>query len=89
MEENLEKLLLIKGNQLIKAFENHNMLCMFVENEEELIEKYKIQLEIYKKALEEANIKFDYISGTSSGSIVATLYAMGISPYYIYILSKK
>ncbi len=36
MEENLEKLLLIKGNQLIKAFENHNMLCMFVENEEEL-----------------------------------------------------
>lgn len=27
------------------------------------------------KALEEENIKFDYISGTSSGSIVATLYA--------------
>ena len=27
------------------------------------------------KALEENNIKIDYISGTSSGSIVATLYA--------------
>ncbi len=36
MEENLEKLLMIKGNKLIKAFENHNMVCMFVENEEEL-----------------------------------------------------
>lgn len=28
------------------------------------------------KALEEANIHFEYISGTSSGSIVATLYAV-------------
>ena len=27
------------------------------------------------KALEENNIKIDYISGTSSGSIVAALYA--------------
>lgn len=41
------------------------------------------------KALEDNNIKIDAIGGTSSGSIVATLYAMGISPYYIYILSKK
>jgi len=41
------------------------------------------------KALEDNNIKIDAIAGTSSGSIVATLYAMGISPYYIYILSKK
>ena len=41
------------------------------------------------KALEENNIKIDILSGTSSGSIVATLYAMGISPYYIYILAKK
>ena len=31
------------------------------------------------KALEEEKIKFDYISGTSSGSIVATLYACGYS----------
>ncbi len=29
------------------------------------------------KALEELNVKFDYISGTSSGAIIATLYAMG------------
>ena len=28
------------------------------------------------KALEEENIKFQYVSGTSSGSIVATLYAV-------------
>ena len=36
----------------------------YVENEEELIEKYKIQLEIYKKALEEAlnkKVKETYI----------------------------
>lgn len=32
------------------------------------------------QALEEENIKIDYISGTSSGSIVATLYAVGYSP---------
>ena len=30
------------------------------------------------KALEEKNIKINYISGTSSGSIVASLYAMRI-----------
>ena len=30
------------------------------------------------KALEEKNIKIDYISGTSSGSIVSTLYACRI-----------
>lgn len=36
MEENLKKLLKIKENQVIKAFENHNMTCMFVENEEQL-----------------------------------------------------
>lgn len=41
------------------------------------------------KALEENNIKIDYIGGTSSGSIIATLYAMGYSPYYIYILFKR
>ena len=30
------------------------------------------------KAFEEEHIKFDYISGASSGSIVATLYAIRI-----------
>ena len=32
------------------------------------------------KAFEDENIKIDYISGTSSGSIVATLYAIGYKP---------
>ena len=41
------------------------------------------------KALEDNNIKIDIIGGTSSGSLVASLYAMGYSPYYIYILFKK
>lgn len=41
------------------------------------------------KALEENNIRIDSIGGTSSGSIIATLYAMGYSPYYIYILFKR
>lgn len=41
------------------------------------------------KALEDNNIKIDIIGGTSSGSMIATLYAMGYSPYYIYLLFKK
>lgn len=41
------------------------------------------------KALEENNIKIDYIGGTSSGSIVATLYAIGFSPDEIYEIFKK
>lgn len=41
------------------------------------------------KALEDNNIKVDIIGGTSAGSLVATLYAMGYSPYYIYILFKR
>ena len=41
------------------------------------------------KALEENDIKVDIIGGTSSGSIISTLYAMGYSPYYIYILFKR
>lgn len=41
------------------------------------------------KALEEANIRFDYISGTSSGSIVATLYACGFTTDEIYSIFKK
>ena len=36
------------------------------------------------KALEETGIHFDYISGTSSGSIVAMLYACGYSTDEIY-----
>lgn len=41
------------------------------------------------KALEENNIKIDYIGGTSSGSIVATLYASGFTPDEIYEIFKK
>lgn len=41
------------------------------------------------KALEENNIKIDAIGGTSSGSLIASLYALGYSPYYIYILFKR
>lgn len=41
------------------------------------------------RALEENNIKINMIGGTSSGSLVAALYAMGYSPYYIYELFKK
>lgn len=41
------------------------------------------------KALEENNIKIEYISGTSSGSIVASLYVCGYHPDEIYELFKK
>lgn len=41
------------------------------------------------KALEEENIKINYIGGTSSGSIVATLYAAGYKPDEIYYIFKK
>ena len=41
------------------------------------------------EALEEKNIKVAAIAGTSAGSIIATLYAMGYSPYYIYLLFKR
>lgn len=41
------------------------------------------------KALEENDIKVEAIAGTSAGSIIATLYAMGYSPYYIYLLFKR
>ena len=41
------------------------------------------------KALEDNGINVDAIGGTSAGSIVATLYAMGYKPYYIYVLFKK
>lgn len=41
------------------------------------------------KALEENDIKIDIIGGTSSGSLVAVLYAMGFSPIHIYELFKR
>lgn len=41
------------------------------------------------KAFDEAGIKFDYIAGTSSGSIVATLYAVGYTPDEIYNLFNR
>lgn len=41
------------------------------------------------KALEENEIKIDIIGGTSSGSLVASLYAMGYSPIHIYHLFKR
>lgn len=41
------------------------------------------------KALEEENIKFDYVGGTSSGSIIACLYASGFSADEMYKIFKK
>ena len=41
------------------------------------------------KALEDNGIKVDIIGGTSSGSMIAMLYASGYSPYNIYTLFKK
>lgn len=41
------------------------------------------------QALEEIGIKPDIIAGTSCGSMVSVMYAMGYSPYHIYILFKR
>lgn len=41
------------------------------------------------KALEDNGIKIDIIGGTSAGSMIASLYAMGYAPHYIYLLFKK
>lgn len=41
------------------------------------------------QALEDNNIKIDVIGGTSSGALIASLYALGYSPYYIYLLFKR
>lgn len=41
------------------------------------------------KAIEEENLEYDYITGTSSGSIVASLNAMGYNSDEIYKLFKK
>lgn len=41
------------------------------------------------KALEEENIKFDCVSGASSGSIIATMYALGYNSDEMLIMLKK
>lgn len=41
------------------------------------------------KALEEMGVTISGVAGTSSGSLIASLYAMGYSPYYIYVLFKR
>ena len=41
------------------------------------------------QALEENGIKPDIIGGTSCGSMIAVMYAMGYSPYHMYILFKR
>mgnify|MGYP003305455056 CR=1 FL=1 len=41
------------------------------------------------KALEDNGIEIEAIGGTSAGSIVAALYAMGYKPYYIYVVFKN
>ena len=41
------------------------------------------------KALEDNDIKIDIIGGTSAGSMIASLYAMGYEPHYIYLLFKR
>ena len=41
------------------------------------------------KALEEENIKFDCVSGASSGSMIATMYALGYNSDEMLIMLKK
>lgn len=41
------------------------------------------------KALEERNLKFDMVAGTSSGSIIAVLYALGYSSKEMYETFNK
>ncbi len=41
------------------------------------------------KALEDHNVSIDIVGGTSSGSMVASLYAMGYSPSMIFQLFKR
>lgn len=41
------------------------------------------------KALEENNIKVEFLGGTSSGSMITALYSMGYTPDEIYELFKK
>ena len=41
------------------------------------------------KALEELGVKIDYVTGTSSGAMMATLYAMGFTPDEMAELTRK
>ena len=41
------------------------------------------------KALEELGVKIDYISGTSTGSVAAALYAIGYSPIEIQKICEE
>lgn len=41
------------------------------------------------KAIEEKNLKFDMVAGTSSGSIIAIMYALGYSSDQMYQILKK
>lgn len=41
------------------------------------------------KAFEEYGIKFDYVSGTSAGSLIGALYAAGLGYSQIYEIGKK
>ena len=41
------------------------------------------------QALENNGIHIDIIGGTSAGSMIASLYAMGYSPEEIYLLFRK
>ncbi len=41
------------------------------------------------KAFEDNGIRIDVIGGTSAGALISSLYALGYSPYYIYILFKR
>ena len=41
------------------------------------------------KALEELNINIEYISGTSTGGVIASLYALGFTPTEIEQICKK
>lgn len=41
------------------------------------------------QALEDNNIKPDIIGGTSCGSMIAVMYALGYTPYHIYLLFKR
>lgn len=41
------------------------------------------------KALEEENIEFDCVSGASSGSIIATMYALGYTSDEMWKMFKK
>lgn len=41
------------------------------------------------KAMEEFGLKFDYVAGTSAGSVVGAAYAAGLSANEIYEIAKK